>query len=66
MGDVFFLLVRKGLFDYFTVFYCLIHVLKEKFMVTLFDSEDIVAVVFLKIVNVRSIGSDPIFVDNYL
>ena len=53
--DVFLLLISHDQFNSIALFDSLINVLKKKFMVTFFDSEDIMTVMLFKILNVRRI-----------
>jgi len=58
------LLIRQGQLNGLTAFYRLLNVLKEKFMVSLFDPENIMTVILLKVLNMRRIGAERILVDN--
>ncbi len=64
MGYVCIFLVSDGQFGWPTTFYSLIYTLKKKFMIPLFNAQDIVEIVLFKIFNVGRIGTEAILVDN--
>ena len=64
--DILLLLISHVKFNGFAFFDSLVNVLKEKFMVTFFDSENIVTIIPFKILNMRRIGTQSILIDNNL
>ncbi len=64
--NVLLLLISYGQFNGAALFDSLLNILKEKFMVSFFDSKDIMTIMLFKILNVRRIGTQGVLVDNNL